>query len=84
MDSGETYEVVADQRDFAALEVMGLPDEANHTRGRFLAWSVARRTKKYAGSWERFNSVDCAEVSVDHEAVSDELDPGSVDQNGAT
>jgi hypothetical protein len=81
LDSGETFEVVADQRDLAALEAQENIASTSHTRARFLAWSAANRTKRYTGSWEKFNTVDAVEVgAADDDEAEDEggdgLDPG--------
>lgn len=80
LDSGETYTVKADQRDYAALEVSDIADGLAHTRARHLAWTAAKRAKRYSGTWQAFNEVDCAEVSVADEEGDESLDPGSTDQ----
>lgn len=84
LESGETYEVTADQRDLAALEVSDY-GSAVHNRARYLAWNASRRVKRYTGTWEKFNTDECAEViSLDEEgpaADDDSLDPGRSDQN---
>lgn len=83
LDSGETYQVVADQRDLAALEAQDDIADTMFTRARYLAWSAAKRTKRYAGTWESWNTLDCAEVvSADDEAEEGEgLDPGRKGQS---
>jgi hypothetical protein len=59
----DPVEVLADQRDFAALEVADLPEGANYTRARYLAWRALRRTG-YTTPWAEYNEVDCVRVEV--------------------
>lgn len=82
LDSGETYQVIADQRDLALREAQdGV--EGMFTSVRYLAWSAAVRAKRYAGSWEQFNTTDCAEVVSpgDEAEAGDGLDPGRKGQS---
>ncbi len=85
LDSGETYDVSIDQRDFAALEAAGIADGAQTTKVRYVAWNASKRTGRYTGSWEQFNTHDCVEAADREEpaAGTDSLDPGRVDQNAA-
>lgn len=83
MDDGTELRVHPDQRDFAAWEVQTFwGDERVQLRMRFTAWSALRRRGDYKQPFERFNNVDCIEVSV-HRGEDDEdsegeqgLDPG--------
>jgi hypothetical protein len=77
--------VTYDQRDIARMEA--LDPKGTTTRVRALAWSAAKRAKKYRGTWEQFNEMDCVEV---HDAPGaeasdddDSLDPGRPDTSGA-
>jgi hypothetical protein len=82
MDGGQLINVVADQRDYARLEVQPFADGGIHTRMRFLAWSVMTRDGKTTATWDAFNEVDCVEVESLDEDDADEseggqgLDPG--------
>lgn len=83
MDDGQTHVVVADQRDYARLETQ--PEAGMHTRVRFLAWSALTRQQRITSTFERFNTVDCVEVTVtDDPDQGDEqgLDPGRPDTSG--
>ncbi len=92
LDSGETYIVVADQRDLAAVEARDDVADTSFTRIRYMAWNAARRAKRYTGTWEKWNSTDCAEVDpaddeVEGTAAEDGepgLDPGKKDQSAAS
>lgn len=86
MDDGETFQVVADQRDVARFEVQpfgfpfGTQVEANlgmHTM-RFLAWSAAYRQQATRLDWPAFNER-CVEVlppDEEAEAPADADHPG--------
>lgn len=82
MDTGRQHEVVADQRDYARLEVQPFAEAGIHTRMRFLAWSVLTREGKITAGWDAFNGADCVEVeSLEVDAPDDSeggqgLDPG--------
>jgi hypothetical protein len=92
LESGETFRVVADQRDLAALEAQDRPEFAlKYTQARFMAWNAAHRSKRYTGTWEQFNTVDALEVGSpeaeepepDDEAGEDGLDPGRTGQSAS-
>jgi hypothetical protein len=85
-DDEREITVTYDQRDIARMEALE-PPRGTTTRVRALAWSAARRAKKYSGTWEQFNQTDCVEV---HDAPGaeasdddDSLDPGRPDTSGA-
>lgn len=74
---GLTRSAVADQRDYAAAEGLGVSPRTAHTWVRAVAWAALVRTKQYPGSWTEFNEVDCVEA-IDGEPEGDDesLDPG--------
>jgi hypothetical protein len=77
MADGRELEVSADQRDWAAMEILELPAAAPIARTRALAWSALKRAGHYNGRWDRFAEHDCVmvtEVEVpDPEADADEV-----------
>lgn len=85
MDGGPTHVVVADQRDYAKLEVQAFAEgAAMHTKARFLAWSALTRQQVITSTFDRFNEVDCIEVVVTDEEGEQGLDPGRSEPSGAT
>jgi hypothetical protein len=82
MDGGQHYQVVADQRDYARLEVQPFAEVGLHTRIRFFAWSVMTREGKTTATWDDFNLTHCVEVESVYDDDDDEsegeqgLDPG--------
>lgn len=81
MESGETFEVVGDQRDIAAfeLEPFGLPfyqvGVKPFTFARYLAWRSGKRARLHALSWEEF-SDQCISVESTDEGDAESEDPG--------
>ena len=64
MEDGTEHDVHADQRDLAKWEVQPFfADNRIHLQSRFLAWSALSRRGDYKQPWDRFNNVDCIEVS---------------------
>jgi hypothetical protein len=69
MDDGETFQVVADQRDVARFEVQpfGFPfgtqieQNLGMSTMRYLAWSAAQRQQLTKLDWPAFNDA-CVEV----------------------
>lgn len=81
MNGGNTYEVVADQRDYARLEALGT-SPGSHSTVRYLGWSVMTRLGLTKVDFETFNFTDCVEVRAtempgEEEAEGEQgLDPG--------
>ena len=87
LDDGHALDVVADQRDFAAAEGADIGSSLPNTWVRYCAWSALTRTKKYTGSWEQFNTVDCVEASdapEEQPTPDDGLDPGRKGRSGGS
>jgi hypothetical protein len=83
MDDGKVFDVVADQRDYARLEVQSFAQAGIHTRMRFLSWSVMTREGKTSATWDEFNEVRCVETEAPDDTADDDetegeqgLDPG--------
>ncbi len=80
MEDGRIIKVVCDQRDFAAVEGAEIDRHAHmHSYIRYMAFSALTRMKKYSGTWEQFNTMDCIEASDVVEESDDaeqSLDPG--------
>jgi len=93
MSDGREFDVVADQRDWAAAEAKELTT-GTLTHLRFLAYSAARRDGRYNGAWDRWNDVDLEEAdsSLDEPAAAgdggdqgdDEPDPTPAATPGPT
>jgi hypothetical protein len=83
MEDGETYRVVADQRDFARWEGQDFydPDRKNMMT-RFIGWSAAKRQGKTRLPWEPFN-IECVQVGSAPDAEDDDVDPTQMDQSTA-
>lgn len=91
MEDGETWVVVADQRDIARWEIQdfGCPwgevTSISFSLSRFLAWSASARQGKTELKWDEFNEK-CIEVgdipSEDGDADDDSEDPGQVEPSG--
>lgn len=68
MESGQTYKVVADQRDYQRYEIQpfaGPIATHNFTFMRFVAWSALERNGVIKRmDWNKFNA-ECVEVSDD-------------------
>lgn len=84
MDGGETWSVVADQRDIAKWEVapFGGPftrfEDKAMTGCRFLAWSASKRQGRTQLDWEPFNDACIEAVPVEEEpdGTDEAEDPG--------
>lgn len=73
LEDGKTWEVDADQRDYAAWEMQTFYDPARNTvLRRFLAFSASSRLKLTDLSWAKFNAQA---VMVDVESVDEPADP---------
>jgi len=82
MDNGNTYVVVADQRDIAKWEVQpfGGPfsqfEDKAMTAMRFLAWSASvRQTLTPYTKWDDFNEHCIESVPVDDEDDAEDTNP---------
>lgn len=86
MDGGETYTVVADQRDVARWEIQPfgwpisrLEDQMSMQFFRFLAWAASVRQQRTTDGWEAW-SAKCVEVmpveDEESELPADAGDPG--------
>lgn len=81
MESGDTWDVVGDQRDLAKWEVQDFHDPSRLiTMTRFIAWSASLRQQKTKLSWEKFNA-QCVEAR-DMSPEDEDLDPTKPDQSG--
>lgn len=85
---GSEFEVVTDERDWAAMEAKEFPLSAQLTMVRFNVWNAAKREGFTRRSWEQFNLTDCVsceDISGDDEEESEGgqgLDPGRTTPNG--
>lgn len=86
LESGEEWDVTADQRDVARWEIQpfgGAVLEASakyNTFARFLAWSASTRNETTALTWDAFDkaAVEVAELEQPEGATPDDVaDPGS-------
>jgi hypothetical protein len=77
MADGRELEVSADQRDWAAMEILELPAAAPIARTRALAWSALKRAGHYNGRWDRFAEHDCVRVT-EVEVPDPDADPAEV------
>lgn len=77
LEGGETYEVVADQRDVSRFELEDFYTPRKHTMARYLAWAASRRQGVTKLSWPEFNA-QCVEVN-DIRPEAEPLDPGQPD-----
>lgn len=77
MDGGETYAVVADQRDLSRFEQTDFYTPRKHTMIRYLAWAASVRQARTTLPWEAFNA-QCVEVG-DVKPEAEPLDPGRPD-----
>lgn len=78
MDDGQTWSVVADQRDLARYEVQDFYNPARLFTGvRFLAWSASHRAGKTKLSWVPFNA-SCIEAG---DPSGDDVDPTEPDSS---
>lgn len=82
MDDGTEYEVFADQRDFAAWEATEF--DGNHTMIRFWAWNAMKRRGQYGFGFEKFNTVDCAQVAVANASKAEEGEPDPTQESTST
>jgi hypothetical protein len=84
MEGGATWDVVADQRDYAAWEIQpfGCPIAESFGRvftySRFLAWNAGRRGKLHSLTWEQFADGCVSAESLDQDDADREgrEDPG--------
>lgn len=77
MEGGETYAVVADQRDVSKFEMEDFYTPRKHTMARYLAWAASRRQGLTKLRWDDFNG-QCVEVG-DVKPEDEPLDPGLPD-----
>lgn len=75
MSDGREFDVVADQRDWAAAEAKELTT-GTLTHLRFLAYSAAHRDGRYNGAWHRWNDVDLEEADS---SITEPADAGAGD-----
>lgn len=77
MEDGDTYRVVADQRDLSRFEQTDFYNPRKHTLLRYLAWAAATRQGRITLDWVTFNAA-CVEVG-DAAPEAEPLDPGRPD-----
>jgi hypothetical protein len=77
MDGGDTYRVVADQRDLSTFEMEDFYTPRKHTMLRYLAWAASSRQKLTKLPWPKFQA-ECLEVG-DIKPEAEPLDPGLPD-----
>lgn len=86
MEGGDTYTIVADQRDVARWEIQSfgwpivkIEEQASVSFFRFLAWAASVRQQKTTDTWEIW-SPKCIEAFPPDDEVSDvpadAADPG--------
>lgn len=81
LEGGETWTVIADQRDVAKYELQEFfASNRLNTMTRFLAWAAGSRQGKTELSWPKFNAA-CIEAG-DPEKAAPELDPTQPDPSG--
>lgn len=82
MEGGDTYQVVADQRDMAKWEVQPFGCSFNEfeSRGmtaiRFLAWSALSRQQKITMKWDEFNAQCIEAMASGDDEDTDADNPG--------
>ncbi len=83
LSGGDTVDVEADQRDWAAMETQDYPPNAHVARSRYLTWHAMKRQGLTKTSWEKFNLdqlVYVTDVTPDDDDEDGEgeqsLDPG--------
>lgn len=68
MDDGtDSFEVLTDQRDYAAYEGSEEYQEDGSrqaTKLRYLCWSAMRRSGKTKATWQKFNEGLCIQVAL--------------------
>lgn len=82
MEGGATWDVVADQRDYAAWEIQPFGCSVAEafqrvfTYSRFLAWNAGRRAKLHQLTWDKFGQECVAVERVDDADEEGREDPG--------
>jgi hypothetical protein len=82
MESGERWEVTADQRDIARWEIQPFGGPLSQisakiaTFGRFVAWSASARAGHTSLTWADFDNAAVEVTELETPAADDAADPG--------